>query len=107
MTGTLLTPSRYARESPDAPAIVVGGSAEVVTFAQLHERSVRFAATLRARGLRPGDHIAILTENNRAHLEIAWAAQRSGLYYTAIDNHLRPGEAQYVLDDCGASAGGE
>ncbi|TKG70858.1 hypothetical protein [Prauserella endophytica] len=82
MTGTLLTPSRYARESPDAPAIVLGGSGgEVVTFAQLHERSVRFAA--------------------------AWAAQRSGLYYTAIDNHLRPGEAQYVLDDCGASAGGE
>ncbi|RBM21985.1 acyl-CoA synthetase [Prauserella sp. PE36] len=104
MTGTLLTPSRYAHETPDAPAIVLGGTGEVVTFAQLHDRSVRFAAALRARGLRPGDHLAVLMENNRAYLEIAWAAQRSGLYYTAINNHLRPAEVQYVLDDCGASA---
>src|SRR5215471_11516920 len=43
-------------------------------------------------------------ENNRGYLEIAWAAQRSGLRYTAINSHLRPAEAQYVLDDCGAAA---
>ena len=33
---------------------------------------------------------------------VAWAAQRSGLYYTAINSHLRHGEVQYILDDCGA-----
>ncbi|OLT21229.1 acyl-CoA synthetase [Actinomadura sp. CNU-125] len=99
-----MTPTRHARQSPDRPAIVMGASGEVVTFAQLEERSVRFARALRARGLRVGDHIAILMENNRAFLEVAWAAQRSGLYYTAINSHLRAGEVQYVLDDCGAVA---
>ena len=43
-------------------------------------------------------------ENNLRYLEIAWAAQRSGLYYTAVNSHLRPGEVQYILDDCGALA---
>src|SRR5262249_25992810 len=63
-----------------------------------------FARALRARGLGVGDHIAILMENSPAFVEVAWAAQRSGLYYTAINRHLRAGEVQYVLDDCGAAA---
>ncbi|QFG27055.1 acyl-CoA synthetase [Actinomadura sp. WMMB 499] len=99
-----MTPSWHAEAAPDTPAIIMGTSGETVTYAQLEERSVRFARVLRSRGLRPGDHIAILMENCRAFLEVAWAAQRSGLYYTAINNHLRAGEVQYVLDDCGAAA---
>ena len=35
---------------------------------------------------------------------MAWAAQRSGLYYTALNSHLRSAEVQYILDDCGATA---
>jgi long-chain acyl-CoA synthetase len=97
------TPSWHAERRPDAPALVMG-SGETASFAELEDRSVRFAHALRARGVTAGDHIAILMENNRAYLEVAWAAQRSGLYYTAINWHLRPGEVQYVLDDCGAVA---
>jgi long-chain acyl-CoA synthetase len=99
-----MTPAWHAAHTPDAPAIVMGGSGEVVTYAGLDERSTRFAAALRSRGLGPGDQIAILMENNRAYLEVAWAAQRSGLRYTAINSHLRRGEVQYILDDCGAVA---
>jgi long-chain acyl-CoA synthetase len=99
-----MTPGRYAELTPDAPAIIMGSSGEIVTYAQLEERSVRFARALRSHGLKPADHIAIMMENNRQFLEITWAAQRSGLYYTAINIHLRPGEVQYILDDCGAAA---
>ncbi|MGW1027948.1 acyl-CoA synthetase [Streptomyces sp. NPDC002577] len=104
MTAERMTPSRYAVQTPDKPAIVMGSSGDVVTYAQLEERSVRFARALRSRGLAVGDHIAILMENNRAYLEVAWAAQRSGLHYTALNSHLRAAEVQYVLDDCGAAA---
>ncbi|MFZ2173644.1 MAG: acyl-CoA synthetase [Rhodococcus sp. (in: high G+C Gram-positive bacteria)] len=103
-TTTSLTPSYHARRAPDVPAIVMGSSGEVVTYGQLDHRSTQFARALRSRGLSAGDHIAILMENNSAYLEVAWAAQRSGLYYTAINRHLRPSEVQYVLDDCGAAA---
>jgi fatty-acyl-CoA synthase len=99
-----LTPSWHAERSPDAPAIIMGTSGEFVTYAQLEDRSIRIARALRASGVQEGDTIAILMENNRQYLEVAWAAQRSGLRYTAINNHLRAAEAQYVLDDCGAVA---
>src|SRR6516225_5203329 len=80
------------------------GSGGVTTYAELEDRSARMARALRARGITGGDTIAICMENNRPFFEIAWAAQRSGLYYTAINTHLRPAEVQYVLDDCGAVA---
>jgi long-chain acyl-CoA synthetase len=99
-----LTPSWHAAHTPDVPAIIMGSTGETVTYAELEDRSARMARALRTRGLSEGDTIAILMENNRAYLEIAWAAQRSGLRYTAINSHLRPAEAQYVLDDCGAIA---
>ena len=99
-----LTPSWHAERTPEAPAIIMGSSGETVTYAQLEDRSARMARALRSRGLGPGDTIAILMENNRPFFEVAWAAQRSGLRYTAINCHLRPAEAQYILDDCGAVA---
>jgi fatty-acyl-CoA synthase len=82
----------------------MGSSGETVSYAELDGRSRRLATALRSRGVSPGDHIAILMENNARYLEVAWAAQRSGLYYTAINSHLRQGEVQYILDDCGAVA---
>ena len=64
----------------------------------------RLAHLLRHAGLRTGDHIALMMENGSEFLEVAWGAQRSGLYYTALNSHLRHSEAQHILDDCGATA---
>jgi long-chain acyl-CoA synthetase len=99
-----MTPFCHAEQRPDAPAIVMAASGETVTYAELDDRSRRFASVLSSRRIGPGDHIAILMENNARFLEVAWAAQRSGLYYTAINSHLRRSEVQYILDDCGAVA---
>lgn len=105
MTGPApLTPSWHAARTPDAAAVIMGASGEVVTYAQLEQRSTAFAQALRSRGLAAGDPVAVLMENNRAYLEVTWAAQRSGLRYTTINSHLRRSEVQYILDDCGAVA---
>jgi long-chain acyl-CoA synthetase len=104
LTAAPLTPSWHAERTPEAPAIVMGATGETVSYAQLEDRSARLARALRARGLAEGDTVAICMENNRQYLEVAWAAQRSGLRYTAVNSHLRPAEVQYVLDDSGAVA---
>jgi fatty-acyl-CoA synthase len=93
-----------AEEHPDRPAVVMAGSGLVTTYRELNERSNRLAHLLREAGLRIGDHIALMMENSSEFLEVAWAAQRSGLYYTALNSHLRRSEAQHILDDCGANA---
>jgi long-chain acyl-CoA synthetase len=75
-----------------------------VSFAQLDERSNRLARYLFAQGLRRGDHIAVLMENNLAFMDPVWAAFRSGLYVTAINRYLPPDEVAYIVGDCGAKA---
>src|SRR4051812_21331880 len=99
-----MTPSFQADRAPDSAAVIMGSTGGTTTYRELDERSTRFARALQSHGLRPGDHIAILMQNHPAYLETAWAAQRSGLYYTAINSHLRTGEVQYILDDCEAVA---
>jgi long-chain acyl-CoA synthetase len=93
---------QIAAATPDKPAVIMAGSGKTVTFRELDEESNRLAGLMRAEGLRPGDHIAFMLENHPSFLAIAWAAQRSGLYYTAISARLRADELAYILDNCGA-----
>ncbi|MET3527785.1 acyl-CoA synthetase [Phenylobacterium koreense] len=94
----------HARLTPDKPAIISADTGQAVTFAELNERSNRFAQFLYAQGLRRGDHIAVLMENNLSFMEPIWAAFRSGLYVTTINRYLPPDEAAYIANDCGAKA---
>jgi long-chain acyl-CoA synthetase len=97
-------PGEIARRFPDRPAFVLEPSGEVVTHAELDARSNRLAQLLYERGLRPGDCIAIFAENHPCYFEVCWAAQRSGLYFTAVSSQLTAPEVEYIVRDCGAKA---
>ena len=75
----------------------MGGTGQTITFGQLDARSNRVAQLFRSLGLERGGSVAILLENHPRFLEVAWAAQRSGLYYTAINIHLTIDEAAYIV----------
>jgi len=95
-------PSITAQTYPHKPAIIMGGSGEIVTYQQLDERSNQGAQLFRSLGLKTGDHIGLMLENSRHFLEICYAAQRSGLIYTPISTHLKRDETAYILENCGA-----
>lgn len=98
-------PGAVAAVTPDKPAVIIASDAgprRVVTYRELDEESNRLAHLLRAEGLRPGDHIAFMLENHPLFLVIAWAAHRSGLYYTAISSHLGRDELAYIVENCEA-----
>ena len=95
-------PGTHAVTTPDKAAYIMGGSGEVVTYRELNDRSNQLAQLLYERGLRPGDGIAIFMENNVRYFEAVWAAQRSGLYYTAVSSRLTPDELEYIVIDSGA-----
>ena len=90
---------RVATHRADHPAVVMGASGTQVSDAELARRSNQVARFLRSVGLRRGDVVASSMENQVGFLEAAWAAQRSGLYYAAINWHLSPDEVEYIL--CG------
>jgi long-chain acyl-CoA synthetase len=89
---------------PEQPALIMGGSGEQRTFAELEAVSLRWAAALREAGVRYGDHLAVLAANEPAMIEVMWAAYRSGLYCTPVNHHLTAAEAVYIVGDCGARA---
>ncbi|HQD85216.1 MAG TPA: AMP-binding protein, partial [Quisquiliibacterium sp.] len=95
-------PYVHAQKTPDKIAYLMAGSGASVTYRQLEDASNRVAHLLRARGLKAGDHIAILLENHVRFFEICWGAQRAGIIYTAISSRLTAGEAAYIVTDCGA-----
>ncbi len=95
-------PSIHAQSHPDKIAYQMAGTGKAITYRELDELSNQGAQLFRALGLKAGDHIAFLMENRLAFMEIAWAAQRSGLYYTAISRYLTKDEIAYIVKDCGA-----
>ena len=97
-------PGKYALASPDRPAAVLFDTGEILTYGRLEEDSVRLAHVLYDAGLRPGDVIALLTDNDLRTFEVFWAAMRSGLYITAVNHHLSPAEVAYIVNDSGARA---
>ncbi len=95
-------PSVHAKSTPDKIAYRMARSGEAITYRQLDERSNQGAHLFRSLGLKTGDHVALLMENTLPFLEVCWAAQRSGLYYTAISRYLTADEIAYIVKDCGA-----
>ena len=79
-------------------------SGTVVTFGELEARANRLAHFFREHGLREGDAVAILMENNEHFHAVMWAARRSGLYYVPINTHLTAAEAAYIVDNSSAKA---
>src|ERR1700736_3845336 len=95
-------PSIHARTKPEKIAYQMAGTGKAITYRELNELSNQGAHLFRALGLQAGDHIALLMENRLAFMEICWAAQRAGLYYTAISRYLTQDEIAYTVKDCGA-----
>lgn len=95
-------PHIHATNTPERPAFIMASTDEVVTYKQLDDYSNQIAQLARARGLKVGDGIAIFMDNNKHFLEICWAAQRAGLYFTAVSSRLTAPEVDYIIRDCGA-----
>jgi acyl-CoA synthetase (AMP-forming)/AMP-acid ligase II len=97
-------PGVHAQSSPEKPAVVMAATGETITYRELNDRSNQLAQLFWDAGLRFGDHVAVLMDNNPRYLEVCWAAQRSGLVYTTLNWHFTADEAAYIIDDCDAQA---
>lgn len=99
---TFLSPAAVAKAQPDREALVFDELRW--SYSQLDRYSRRAASRLWHDGLQQGDVIALLIANRPEFLGIAWAAQRSGLYYLPLPTKLTSAEVRYILEDSGAKA---
>ncbi|HVX23705.1 MAG TPA: long-chain-fatty-acid--CoA ligase [Acidimicrobiales bacterium] len=89
-----------AHRFPDRTCIIEG--ARSLTFAEVDRRADRLAAALAARGLRPGDRIALLALNELEYLEIQVGSQRAGTVLVPLNFRLTASEVAGILADCSA-----
>ena len=73
---SLLQRLERAAERDTTVTFVVGGGEDVVPWRDLHEQAKGYAAELQARGVRPGDHVALLSPTTR---ELVTAIQATWL----------------------------
>jgi long-chain acyl-CoA synthetase len=97
-----LHPGIIAAQTPNKPAVIC--QRDILTYGALDYDSRAMAAMLHSTGLVQGDIIAMLVGNRPEFFSIAWAAQRSGLYYLPIPTRLTATEIAYILSDSGAKA---
>ncbi|MFQ3347198.1 MAG: long-chain acyl-CoA synthetase [Candidatus Azotimanducaceae bacterium] len=97
-----MSPADIAAETPQKIAYIMAETGETVTYSELEAAANRGAQLLRSLGLQRGDHIAILLENHPRFFQICWAAQRAGIYYTAISWRLQQQEVEYIVNNCEA-----
>ena len=95
-------PTIFAKLTPDKAALTDADTGESISYGQLDQLANQGAHALRFLGLKRGDVVAVLLDNGFEIFEIAWAAQRAGLYLTSISTRLSSADVAYILEDSGA-----
>ncbi len=80
---------------------VYRGEHQQLTWAQLRDRALRLAGSL--RGLGPGARVAVASENSPEIVELMFAVWAAECVYLPINYKLHPREMQQILDDAGAA----
>jgi acyl-CoA synthetase (AMP-forming)/AMP-acid ligase II len=95
-------PAKHARLTPERECLACEGHR--LTWRQLDERIDRLANGLRALGIAPGEHVAILSLNNHRYVELYYGAARAGLVVVPLNWRLPPEELAWVVEHSDAVA---
>jgi len=90
-------PRWYAERKPK-DTIAVSHGADELTWEQLERNANRRARAFAAKGVKPGDFVAIGLPNSNAFYETTFAVWKCGATPTSLSWRLPHGEAAAVLD---------
>lgn len=66
-------------------------------FRQYRDEALALAGALAARGLKPGDHLALLAENRAEWLIVQMACAAMGAVFVPLNTHYRKDDLAYAL----------
>ena len=96
---------KNAEEAPDEVAVLrlVGSEWKEVTCAQYLDEVKGVAKGLIARGVKPGDRLAIMSHTRYEWSLIAWAAWVAGAVTVPIYETSSPSQCDWILTDSGST----
>jgi long-chain acyl-CoA synthetase len=99
MTSFLSPLRRAVQVGADRTAITCGD--DHYTYAELWERCRKLAGALRARGLKPGDRVAVIGPNCHRYLELYLTVPATGMVIVPMNARHTIAELRYALEDSG------
>src|SRR6185436_1797833 len=91
-----------ARRTPQKTALVCGDAR--VSYAELEERSNRLANALLARGVAPGERVAVCLDNVAEAVISTFGAWKSGAVLLLVNPATKHEKLAFLLRDSGACA---
>jgi acyl-CoA synthetase (AMP-forming)/AMP-acid ligase II len=89
-----------ARENPDVPFAIQAGRS--LSYREAEALANRMANALVARGIQPGERVALLSKNSIEHALWYYACSKAGAVTVPLNYRLAPPEWSYILNDSGA-----
>lgn len=87
-----------ATRRPDRTAVIYGRRR--VSYAELHDRSSRFAQGLAAQGIKRGDRVAALLHNGPAFFDALFGCALLGAIFVPINFRLTAPEVRRIIECC-------
>ena len=95
----LFATSLQERAAQPALDVEIDGRLETFTFGALNERSNRLVKELQARGVQPGDRVALFLPNGVAFLDAFIACLKLGAIVVPVNVLYRERELSHILAD--------
>src|SRR5919112_3629482 len=86
----------HAAKSPEGVFARFNG--DPITFAMLDSRSSAVAAWLRSRGLKAGEHVAVMMRNSVETLAVVFGLAKAGLVWVPLNAQQRGQGLQYIIN---------
>ena len=90
--------AKWAREKPDAPAMMVAGTSLALTWRQFERGSAAVALELLRMGFRRGDFLAMLLPLLAGQVVLEYACFQIGVIVAPLDLRLPPAEVVRALE---------
>lgn len=92
-------PMNHAISCRDKPACILASSNKIMTYGELDERANQVSHLLKNLGLKRGDTVVVLLDNDFEIFIVAWATQRCGMYFTAVSCKTSVADLAYVVEN--------
>ena len=99
MTNHLFDLIRSRAAAPDKPFALSLPGNRTVTYGDVERMSARYAHVLVARGVRPGDRVAVQVDKSIEAVMVYLACVRAGAVFLPLNTAYTPAEVEYFLTD--------
>jgi acyl-CoA synthetase (AMP-forming)/AMP-acid ligase II len=92
------------QKNKDNILVIDAATGKQFTYGEIHDLSLRFSSFLESKGIKKGDHIAVLLPNCVEYMIFYFACMHIGAIPIPVNHRLHPEEIEYILSNSDAKA---